>query len=146
MTDAPKAGKRQTRAELEAAIEDLQAKTGIMREAHKIVACQLEEATKSEKVARSQIDDLKERLALAESENQRMRGYIARVQEDDVVREDLVKVGDPQGDHQLVPKRKPTAFYPPNVYAERGMSGSMGSAGYADNARNRPPQKHWVTK
>ena len=69
-----------------------------------------------------------------------MRGYIARVQEDDAVREELIKVGDPDGEHQLVPKRKPTPFYPPNSYAESNMATT---GGYTDRDRAKP--KHWVT-
>ena len=40
----------------------------------------------------TRIADLKERLANANRSGQFMRGYIARIQEDDVVREELVQV------------------------------------------------------
>lgn len=83
------------------------------------------------------IDDLKERLAVSEAECQRMRGYIARVQEDDVVREELVKTGDADGECQLVPKRKPTSFTSADPYQ---MPGHV--MGYRPQA---PKRRHWVT-
>lgn len=93
--------------------------------------------------ARAEHNDLKERLAAAELENARLRGYIARVQEDDVVREELVKVGDPEGEQHLVPKRKPTVFNAPDQYA---------SAPAEPGDQYRPhweiqqrPRRHWVT-
>lgn len=87
-----------------------------------------------------QITDLKERLVNAESENQRMRGYIQRVQEDDVVREETVTIGDPNGEQQMVPKRKHQMFATPNSYSDAGMEQS----GY-DRYRDQRKSKHWVT-
>src|SRR3972149_7833028 len=71
---------------------------------------------------KAQFDDLKERLLTAEAENQRMRGYIQRVQEDDIVREELVQIGDPEGATQLVSKRKMTQFSEPNNRSEEHTS------------------------
>lgn len=89
------------------------------------------------------IDDLKERLAVAEAENERMRGYISRVQEDDIVREELVGTGDPNGEQILVPKRKHDKFSSPDSY--NPMAGHT-VMGYDDGfGRNRPKPKHWVT-
>lgn len=108
----------------------------------------LQSARHREKQHRAETDDLKERLAVAEAENARMRGYIARVQEDDVVREDLVPVGDPAGEQQLVPKRKPATFGAANPYfIDRSVSeGWRGDAGGAmSSCRDRPKPKHWVT-
>lgn len=93
---------------------------------------------------RAETDDLKERLAAAEAENARMRGYIARVQEDDVVREDLVPIGDPAGEQQLVPKRKPTPFQAPLPYSTFS-GGDVGGAMSSYRERDRPKPKHWVT-
>lgn len=86
-----------------------------------------------------QFDDLKTRLQTAESENQRMRGYIQRVQEDDTVREELIAVGDPQGEQRMVPKRKPTTFETPSDYSELNRPNGM----YYE--RDRPKPRHWIT-
>lgn len=99
-------------------------------------------AEKREQETRLQFDDLKTRLHAAETSNGFMRGYLARTQEDDAVREELVTVGDPDGEQHLVPKRKPTAFprpsdythpYPPDNYDKHAT------------ARERRPPKHWIT-
>lgn len=55
---------------------------------------------------RSQFADLKERLLNAETELSRLRGYLARVHEDDVVRDGLVEIEDGQG-KRSVPRRQP---------------------------------------
>ena len=87
--------------------------------------------------------DLKERLSNAEMENQRLRGYIARVQEDDTVREELITTGDPDGEQRMVPKRKPTLFVEPNQY---GTFGSDSGNTYLDRIRDdRAKPKHWIT-
>lgn len=80
----------------------------------------------------------------AESTNQRMRGYIDRVQEDDVVREELVAVGDPNGEQSLMPKRKPKMFVEPipfmNSQGDEMATMSRYSHGYGE----RPRPKHWI--
>lgn len=85
-----------------------------------------------------QFDDLKSRLHAAETSNQFMRGYLARVQEDDTVREELIAIGDPLGEQQLVPKRKRTEFPSPNQYTDFNAGGDR----FYGNKTNN---KHWVT-
>lgn len=63
---------------------------------------------------RKDFADLKARLLAAELVNAEMRGYITRLQEDDVVREELVTTGDPNGQQRMVPKRKHRTFEGPN--------------------------------
>lgn len=60
--------------------------------------------------SRADFLEIKQRLLAAELANERLRGYLARVQEDDIVREELVTIGEPDGEQQLKPKRKHTAF------------------------------------
>ena len=139
------AEKRKTRAELEASISELQGDLQRYREVNAHQGGNLRAAADREKEAAVKISDLKGRLAIAESENQRMRGYIARVQEDDVVREDLLKVGDPEGEHQLVPKRKPTAFHTPSPYDDHAAAGYTDMHDALRIGRDRKPPKHWVT-
>lgn len=137
MSEKPK-----TRAQLEAVIADLTANVARQRQACAEENEKRVRAEVREKQTREQFDDLKTRLAIAESDSQRMRGYISRVQEDDTVREDLIKVGDPEGEHQLVPKRKPTLFFSSNEYRHHGAADMMAATGYAPT-RDKP--KHWVT-
>jgi hypothetical protein len=96
---------------------------------------------------REKLDEVKERLAFAEAELQRAGGYIQRVQEDDVVREPLVETGDPEGEKQLVPKRKPTHFA--MMSAARPMEQvnfESGGMMFRDCATERPAKRrHWVT-
>lgn len=137
-------GKRQTRAQLEARIAQLDKELVEGAATRDAVRAELRSLQEAQKRTSSQLDDLKTRLVLAEAENQRMRGYIQRVQEDDVVREDLVKVGDPEGSHQLVPKRKPSHFNEPEPF--RGAGCNMATDSFADRMmRDRAPPKHWVT-
>lgn len=159
MTTPPKA-KRKTRGELNAEIARLREAIKVARverQSDADRACEAEgarrraaeatmrEAQEDAKRARAEHADLKARLATAELENQRMRGYISRVQEDDVVREELVKTGDPDGALQLVPKRKPTVFDEPYPYMVAGSSADR-TPGYTDyRERDRPAPKHWVT-
>lgn len=81
-----------------------------------------------------QFKDLKRRLHESETENARLRGYVQRVQEDDVVREDLVATGDPNGHQRLVPKRRHSLPYdqatPDDMYHNMGLG------------REKP--KHWI--
>jgi hypothetical protein len=141
MTDA--AAKPLSRAQLRTELEALAKELADFRDVYRRKLRELDDATAREKATNDQFADLKERLATAEAENQRMRGYIARVQEDDVVREDLVKVGDPEGEHQLVPKRKPTTFHPPNAFAGYDGGSAASSIRGMIEGRARKP-KHWV--
>lgn len=90
---------------------------------------------------RKAIDDLKQRLQRAEDDNNRMRGYIDRVQEDDVAREELVTIGDPHGQQQLVPKRKPKQFTTPNEDRRDTALETI----YPTWRRESEQRKHWVT-
>jgi len=63
-------------------------------------------AEASLKESREHFADLKERLANAESETARLRGYLERVHEDDIVRDGMVEIDDQNG-KRLVPKRPP---------------------------------------
>lgn len=107
----------------------------------KAAECDMRSAIEREKETRAQFDALKSLLATAEAENQRMRGYIQRVQEDDVVREDLVTVGDPEGEQHFVPKRKPTPFQAPSAYPLLDTAEGGASVG---SYRERVRPKHWV--
>jgi hypothetical protein len=100
-------------------------------------------AEKSEEETRAQFADLKERLETAEQLNSEMRGYLKRVQEDDAVREELVAVGDPNGEQQLVPKRKSTPFMAPTPYSQFG--GEDTAMAYTRFRGEKPRPRHWVT-
>lgn len=97
----------------------------------------------SEKEARAQFADLKRRLYAAETSNQFMRGYLARVQEDDVVREELVATGEPGGDQQMVPKRKPAQFLRPDDFTSPQEDRFSGYAQTYEERRRRA--RHWIT-
>jgi hypothetical protein len=142
--------KLQTRKELLASIAALQAALKDKVDALEQARGRAEDALARERQTRSQFDDLKTRLAYAEGEVQRMGGYIARVQEDDVVREELVRTGDPEGHEQLVPKRKPTHFADLRVFNNIHSGGDKGCSSVAafDDFHRRQrvePPKHWVT-
>lgn len=139
MTDKPK---RQTRAQLEARIAELEEAGRDGLAVRENLRKHLAESRDREKQTRSQFDDLKTRLAQSEAEVQRMGGYIARVQEDDVVREELITTGDPAGQQQLVPKRKHEPFGEMRRVSSRNFVHDGG--GYM-SAESRQPPKHWVT-
>lgn len=88
---------------------------------------------------RQQFAELKERVATLGALNAEMRGYIGRVQEDDVVREDLVQTGDlAGGESYLSPKRKHRRFDEQLYEAKAGIMGGI----YANESTRR--RKHWV--
>lgn len=91
----------------------------------------------------TQFGDLKQRLLAAEQSNQFMRGYLQRVAEDDVVREELVQTGDPSGETRLVPKRRPTNFPSPNDFTT--PQSDCDSFGYMSRDDERHKPKHWIT-
>jgi seryl-tRNA synthetase len=137
---------RQTRAQL---LVEL----GAVQKHHKDEVAQMHSALREQrselaamaaanKETSAQFDDLKERLANSETECTRMRGYIARVQEDDVVREELVATGDPGGEQRLVPKRQHATFPPRSAYSD--LSPQAGGTIY-HHRNDRPPPRHWVT-
>lgn len=98
----------------------------------------------NEKITQAAVDiaDLKKRLHAAETSNQFMRGYLSRVQEDDTVREELVTIGEPGGEQQMVPKRKPTTFERPSDFTEPQ---DRQSGLYHEYGRERRPARHWIT-
>ncbi len=120
---------------LEKMVKDLAEQRDEMRRAN-------EAAHKDAKQIHQQFDDLKTRLHDSEMENQRLRGYVQRVQEDDTVREELVAVGDPNGEQTMVPKRKSTVFFQPNPMTQ--LQDAMGPSSYTGYNRDRPKPKHWV--
>ena len=86
--------------------------------------------------------ELKERVAHQTVTIATLRGYVERVKEDDVVREELVTtgaVGDPCGETQIVPKRK-HAILPEDYISPPQRT----QTGYADHQRERTQRKHWV--
>lgn len=89
----------------------------------------------------AEFGDLKERLQTAEAENQRMRGYIQRVQEDDLEASEIVTTGDPHGEEVLVPKRRPTRFGTPSGYGTPGYTEDRGF-GHSLHSSARP--RHWI--
>lgn len=139
------AEKRQSRAQLEAVIAELTANVGRTREAFDVQRRELQDARNHEKLTRAQFADLKERLVNSELQDQFMRGYLTRVQEDDVVREELIQTGDMDGAIQLMPKRKPTHFPSPNNYAGEPGHDRFHGGGYMDATERKAPPRHWVT-
>jgi chromosome segregation ATPase len=95
---------------------------------------------------RTKVDEVKERLAFAEAELQRMHGYIQRVQEDDVVREELITVGDPEAEQRMVPKRKPTPFAGVSAAARHDCAEAPHFPGRSlRDFECRERKRHWVT-
>ena len=98
--------------------------------------------------SRKDFADLKARLLSAELANERLRGYLDRVKEDDIVREELVKIGEPGGEQQLTPKRKHAAMPGPNHYLMPGGEGSAQTFGierpWRDAEASRPRRRNWV--
>jgi chromosome segregation ATPase len=96
----------------------------------------------------NQFGDLKERLHKAEIDNERLRGYIERVLEDDVVNEDLIKVGEPDGAERFVPKRISKILQRVPRMSQVDLDSiehhirTSGHIGYADEAPKRP--QHWI--
>lgn len=98
-------------------------------------------AEESEKETREQFADLKKRLHRSEMEVARLNGYLARVREDDTVREELVTTGEPGGEQRLTPKRKPE--YLGNTEDDySGMKSSDPMMHYLERDRKKP--KHWI--
>lgn len=128
------------KAELAASI----AETKSYQEKWNATRGELADTKQLNKQLHAQFADLKERLATAEAENQRMRGYIQRVQEDDTVREELVATGDPTGEQTMVPKRKPTSFDQPPSHSNLGEIDTSDRfyRSYENEQRRKPI--HWI--
>lgn len=93
------------------------------------------EAEAALKESREHFVDLKERLANAEAEIARLRGYLDRVHEDDIVRDGMVEIEDANGKRQ-VPKR------PPPMQAMRQPITRHDL--YDDLSGNRKKRTHWT--
>ncbi len=94
-----------------------------------------DEAEKALKESRSHFADLKERLATAESETSRLRGYLARVHEDDIVRDGMVEIEDANGKRQV--PRRPPPLEP--VYSSPSLFDEVTSYG------ERKKRTHWTS-
>jgi chromosome segregation ATPase len=125
----------QLREQLEAEISDL-------RKCNEHARMELKAAQQGGTDLRTKLDDVKARLQLAETEVQRQRGYIERVQEDDIVREELVTTGEPEGAQQLVPKRK---FTPAPAYMDIAINNGRPCFDGGDHNQRREKSKPWVT-
>jgi chromosome segregation ATPase len=135
-----------TRAKLQNVIDDIRKELEEQRSRRQAAESEMRSAHEAAKQARAQFADLKERLANAEAENQRMRGYIARVQEDDVVREELILVGEADGEQRLAPKRKATTFGAPDAYQHFTASRDEEFSGMAcGRIERRGKPRHWIT-
>lgn len=146
------------KAEVENAVEDVSVEEELRREIIRLNAQiraleteyrqSRELAQKEIAQTREQFTDLKQRLQQAEASNQFMRGYLARVQEDDVVREELLTVGEPDGEQRFVPKRKPTGFERPDDFKSPPSRGSIYQNETMHNMLSGEYQKkrrHWIT-
>lgn len=97
------------------------------------------------KRARAEHDDLKERLLVLTRENEQMRGYIARVQEDDVVREEVV-CETQDGNSRLVPKRMHRSFDRSLAMGDASCVGDTATdERYGLSNRERPVPRNWTT-
>lgn len=108
------------------------------------------EAVEERDKTRTQFGDLKGRILYMGKVIAELRGYITRVREDDVVREDLIPVGDPEGQHRLVPKRKhvdlpdaaPDELRSQDDHAAAGMAKIMHH--YDEGERERRRSSKWI--
>lgn len=126
-------------AELETAIEGV-------HEENRGKSKLIDESERKLTEARTLFVDLKEKLYAAEVSNQFMRGYIARIQEDDIAREELLTIGDPNGEQKLVPKRKSTAFERPDDFLDTDRPNQrIGSQSFSRfGSDDRPKPRHWL--
>lgn len=99
-----------------------------------------EEREKQVTTVTEQFADLKKRLHRSEMEVARLNGYLARVREDDTVREELVTTGDIEGGQRLVPKRK-HEFLGNSEECGGTLAGAMQYDNYGSR-REKP--KHWI--
>lgn len=120
--------------------EELVKKCDQLREAHRVEASARTNAQADAKAARAEHDDLKKRLLNSELECARLRGYMERVREDDLVADPLVEVEDQNG-KRMVSKRYPSLT---PVYTGADI-GSDFAATYDEYGRKREKPKHWVT-
>jgi hypothetical protein len=130
-------------------IKHLEAELALAKNKHDATLADFQQAMSGKRLAEGardsfldQVERLKERMVRVERENERMRGYIERVQEDDVVREELIRTGDPAGVEDLEPKRKHTSF--PSLDCPTLSVGEYRGIDIHDH--QRPPSRpiHWV--
>lgn len=93
------------------------------------------ECQKREKEVHDQFADLKQRLHDNEVELSRLRGYLERVHEDDIVSDGFVEIEDEQG-KRMVPKRSPPRMIVP------GNNFEMPSY---DNYGREKKRTHWTS-
>ena len=124
---------------LQQKVADLEALNSAQREREATANAERRNAQARAEETQKQFSDLKRRLHESEVELARLRGYLARVREDDIVREELVAVGDPAGAQRLVPKRKPALDEPPLF---TGVPDRFEHHGGFGLERSQP--KHWI--
>ena len=78
-------------------------------------------ARQSEEEARKQFADLKERLLNAETETARLKGYLERVHEDDIVRDGFVEIEDEKGKRKVPMRPSHRQSFRPEVNIAYGM-------------------------
>ena len=116
--------------------------TADVEEARSLVRQQSQRASAAEaevKTTREQFADLKKRLFNAEAELARLNGYLARVHEDDVVRDGLVEIDDDRG-KRMVPKR-PKPLRTVGQSAGSSIQGWDFASSYQSDGRKRT---HWT--
>lgn len=102
------------------------------------------DAEKEVRVARVEHQDLKRRILTLTEDNARMLGYIQRCQEDDVVREELVKTGSEEMGWSLVPIRKPTSFS--SVLAQSDYNSMRGDGALEEHPYDRGEMRRALNK
>lgn len=95
-----------------------------------------EAADKALKESRDHFADLKERLSSADAETARLRGYLERVHEDDIVRDGFVEIEDREG-KRSVPKRPPPQ--------QLVMSTNLSPDFTTDEYGRRKKRVHWTS-
>lgn len=96
--------KRKTIKQLEVEVTALNVRLHDKEDQKEKIRVERDKAIQAEKKTREQFDDLKQRLLSLETDNARLNGYVARVHEDDIVRDGMIEIEDGQG-KRLVPKR-----------------------------------------
>lgn len=131
--------KRKTIAQLTAEIANLTDLLSVSRDAVRGWQGEVSKLKDEVKESRSQFADLKERLLNSETETARLRGYMSRVHEDDIVRDGFVEIGDEGGKRQ-VPKRPP-----PMQRSHQYEGNALEMSDTFDNYGNRKPRTHWTS-
>lgn len=109
------------------------------REAEAIFA--RDQMAKTVTEVQDQFAELKERLQTAETNLAHVEGYLARVREDDEVREGLIEIGN-EDEKQLVPKRKSRLHLPQYGCAS---AGHIDHPSHWSSIETSPKRKHWTS-